>query len=104
MKDHHSLAKVSNIQNCIMGKLRTNVPPLRSILGKFTRYINNTCDVLTNHCETGLKAETFAHYSYIKCGKQVMVLGFQGAGFELCDLENSSTQLYADDLMDFLCR
>ena len=72
--------------------------------GAFTKYINNTGAI--NHkdeSEAAKKAQTFAHYSYIKSGKQIMVLDLQGVGFYLCDPEIASSTLRADDSSIYFC-
>ena len=73
------------------------------IEGKFTKYVNNTGDIINNEKEVGLKAEAFAHYSFVKSGKQLMVLDLQGVEFQLCDPEIASTKLYADDSSIYFC-
>ena len=73
------------------------------IEGQFTKYVNNTGDIINHGNEVGLKAEAFAHYSFVKSGKQLMVLDLQGVYFQLCDPEIASTELYADDLSIYFC-
>ena len=43
------------------------------------------------------KAESFAHYSYVKSGEQLIIVDLQGVGFTLFDPEIASTQLYDKD-------
>ena len=49
------------------------------IEGKFVKYVNNTGDIVVNdQSPIALKAESFAHYSYIKSGKQFIIVDIQG--------------------------
>ena len=58
--------------------------------GNFKEFIKNTGDIIfkdEERDECAFKAETFAHYSYVKFGKQLMVLDLQGVDYWLCDPE-----------------
>ena len=70
------------------------------IEGQFAKYLNSTGDIINHGNEAGFKAETFARYSFVKSGIQLMVLDLQ---FEcqLCDPEIACTELYANDLSVF---
>lgn len=60
--------------------------------GKFTKYINNTGEILVSDgSDLAMKAETLSHYTYEKSGKRLMVLDIQGASYSLCDPEIAST-------------
>jgi len=54
--------------------------------------------------ELSSKAETFSHYSYVKSGKQLMVLDIQGVGYFLSDPEIATSELLdsADNSIFFL--
>eukprot|EP00112_Aurelia_sp_Birch-Aquarium-sp1_P013101 Seg2769.3 transcript_id=Seg2769.3/GoldUCD/mRNA.D3Y31 product="Transient receptor potential cation channel subfamily M member 6" protein_id=Seg2769.3/GoldUCD/D3Y31 len=74
--------------------------------GNFKKFINNTGDIIIkdeDRDECALKAETFAHYSYAKSGKQLMVLDLQGVDYWLCDPEVASATLFDDNRSIFFC-
>lgn len=64
------------------------------INGEFRKYINNNGHIiLQDSSETAVKAETFAHYTYEKSEKKLMVLDVQGVDFTLTDPEIASAEL-----------
>jgi hypothetical protein len=76
--------------------------------GRFCKYVNNNGDILplhTSKLDVGLKAQCYCHYTYVKSGKQLMVLDIQGVNYQLCDPEISSTNLKdtADQDILFCC-
>lgn len=78
------------------------------IEGTFTKWINNTGEILCagkeETTEVSLKAETFVHYTYIKSKKQLMVSDIQGIGYTLCDPEIASvTQQDPADSSIYFC-
>ena len=74
------------------------------IEGKFTKYINNTGEILVNdNSSIALKAESFAHYSYVKSDEQLIVVDIQGVGFCLFDPEIASVKLYDEDRSIYFC-
>lgn len=68
-----------------IGQLGDKCITVGHLSGKFSKYINNNGDFSSNGDEVNLKAEAFAHFSYVKSGKQLMVLDIQGVGNSLCD-------------------
>lgn len=74
----------------------------RFIEGDFVKYINNTGKTsLPDAGEIILKAETFVHYTYVKSGKQLMVLDLQGVDNNLCDPEIASIDRVDNDMVLF---
>ncbi|XP_028414878.1 transient receptor potential cation channel subfamily M member 6-like [Dendronephthya gigantea] len=62
--------------------------------GPFRKFVNNNGDIIPlDDEEASLKAQCFCHYTYVKSGKQLMVLDIQGVGYNLCDPEIASTNL-----------
>ena len=77
-----------------LGKLYGETVTIEKYLeGTFTKHVNNTGEVCGNDSELSLKAETFCHFTYMKSGKQLMVVDVQGVGFTLCDPEVATTDL-----------
>ena len=72
------------------GQLVTLEPYLE---GKFVKYINNGGEVIVRGSEVASKAETFAHFTYVKSQEAVMVLDIQGTGYNLYDPEVASIKL-----------
>ena len=69
----------------------------RYIDGNFQKYINNMGKLsVHNNNFLGQKAECFAHFSYKKSKKQLMVLDLQGSGHLLYDPEIASTNLHGE--------
>ena len=74
------------------------------IEGNFSKYVNNTGDIiLKDGSELALKAETFIHYSFVKSGKQIIIVDLQGVGFTLCDPEIASNKLYDESNNIYFC-
>ena len=76
--------------------------------GEFCKCVNNNGDILPlppSKSDVGLKAQCYCHYTYVKSGKQLMVLDIQGVNYQLCDPEISSTNLKdtADENILFCC-
>ena len=66
--------------------------------GDFQKYVNNTGEIIPHAgCDLALKAEMFAHYTYVKSQNRLMVLDIQGADYSLCDPEIASSQLVDDN-------
>ena len=72
--------------------------------GTFQKHVNNNEYVCGDGSELSSKAETFSHYSYVKSGKQLMVLDIQGVGYFLSDPEIATSELLdsADNSIFFL--
>ncbi|CAB4033641.1 Transient receptor potential cation channel subfamily M member 6 [Paramuricea clavata] len=87
------------------GKLNDEAVTVEQFIeGTFVKYINNTGDILVkDQSAIALKAESFAHYSYVKSGEQLIIVDLQGVGFTLFDPEIASTTLYADDNSIYFC-
>ena len=77
------------------GKYNDEVVTIEShINGEFCKYINNNGNIILQDCsEIALKAETFAHYTYEKSEKKLIVLAVQGVDFTLTDPEIASAEL-----------
>ena len=77
------------------GKYGSEILTIEShINGDFCKYINNNGNIiLQDGSATALKAETFAHYTYEKSEKKLIVLDVQGVGFTLTDPEIASAEL-----------
>ena len=74
------------------------------IEGSFRKYVNNTGDiVLKDGSEIAMKAESFVHYSFVKSGKQLIIVDLQGVGFVLCDPEIASSELYDESDGIYFC-
>jgi len=73
--------------------------------GTFQKHVNNNEYVCGDGGELSSKAETFSHYSYVKSGKQLMVLDIQGVGYSLSDPEIATSELLdsADNSIFFCC-
>ena len=72
--------------------------------GDFQKYVNNAGEIVPHDgCDPALKAEMFAHYTYVKTNMQLMVLDIQGAKYWLCDSEIASSQLVDDDENILFC-
>ena len=65
--------------------------------GEFIKYINNDGNIVVRGSEVASKAEVFAHFTYVKSQKAIMVLDIQGTGYSLCDPEIASTKLLDQD-------
>ncbi|XP_028396933.1 transient receptor potential cation channel subfamily M member 6-like [Dendronephthya gigantea] len=67
------------------------------IPGTFDKHVNNTGHVCGN-TETDLcqKAECFAHYSFERSDKQLIVLDIQGCDYMLCDPEVATKETSSD--------
>ncbi|XP_020908703.1 myosin heavy chain kinase B [Exaiptasia diaphana] len=64
----------------------------------FEKYINNDSLVCGDDVgDISLKSETFAHYTYERSNKQLIVLDLQGIGYNLCDPEIASAHLRVGD-------
>ena len=50
-----------------------------------------------------MKAESFVHYSFVKSGKQLIIVDLQGVGFVLCDPEIASSELYDESDGIYFC-
>ena len=87
------------------GKLNDEAVTVEQFIpGKFTKYINNTGDILVkDDSVTALKAESFAHYSHVKSGEQLIVVDLQGVGYCLFDPEIASVRLYDEDNSIYFC-
>ena len=81
------------------GKLNDEAATIEQFIeGTFIKYINNTGEILVNdNSSIALEAESFAHYSYVKSGEQLIVVDIQGVGFCLFDPEIASVKLYDED-------
>ncbi len=55
--------------------------------GEFIKYINNDGEIVVTGNEVAYKAEAFAHFTYVKSEKALMVLDIQGTGYSLYDPE-----------------
>lgn len=72
--------------------------------GTFVKYVNNTGDIVVrDQSPIALKAESFAHYSYVKSGKQLIIVGIQGVGYTLFDPEIASSRLYDENQSIYFC-
>ena len=87
------------------GKLNDEAVTVEQFIhGTFTKYINNTGDILVkDNSAIALKAESFAHYSYVKSGEQLIVVDLQGVGYCLFDPEIASVRLYDEDNSIYFC-
>ena len=86
------------------GRLNDDFVTLESFIeGTFTKYINNTGDIILKDSEVAKKAEAFVHYTYILSGKELMVLDIQGVEYWLCDLEIASTKLFDANKAVYFC-
>ena len=87
------------------GKLNDEAVTVEQFIeGTFIKYINNTGDILVkDQSAIALKAESFAHYSYVKSGEQLITVDLQGVGFTLFDPEIASTTMYDDDNSIYFC-
>ena len=81
------------------GQLVTLEPYLE---GKFVKYINNDGEIVVSGNEIASKAETFAHFTYVKSQKAIMVLDIQGTGYNLYDPEVASTKLQDEETQSLL--
>ena len=74
------------------------------IEGNFRKYVNNTGDITLKDCsELAMKAESFVHYSFVKSGKQLMIVDLQGVNYMLCDPEIASSKLYDENSDIYFC-
>ena len=86
------------------GRLNDDFVTLESFIeGTFTKYINNTGDIILKDSEVAKKAEAFVHYTYILSGKELMVLDIQGVEYWLCDPEIASTKLFDANKAVYFC-
>ena len=87
--------KTFSFTKVYFGKYGDEVVTIEShINGDFCKYINNNGNIILQDCsEIALKAETFAHYTYEKSEKKLIVLDVQGVGFTLTDPEIASAEL-----------
>ncbi len=87
------------------GKLNDEAVTIEQFIdGTFAKYINNTGDILIkDNSVIALKAESFAHYSYVKSGEQLIIVDLQGVGFTLFDPEIASAKLYDEDNSIYFC-
>ena len=86
------------------GRLNDDFVTLESFIdGTFTKYINNTGDIILKDSEVAKKAEAFVHYTYILSGKELMVLDIQGVEYWLCDSEIASTKLFDANKAVYFC-
>ena len=81
------------------GQLVTLEPYLE---GKFIKYINNDGEIIVSGNEVASKAEAFAHFTYAKLQKAIMVLDIQGTGYNLYDPEVASTKLQDEETKSLL--
>ncbi len=65
--------------------------------GEFTKYINNNGLLYGSVTEMRNKAESLAHYSYVRLNKELTVVDIQGCGYSLFDPEIASKELKGDD-------
>eukprot|EP00794_Sanderia_malayensis_P013471 gene13471-14862_t len=63
------------------------------IPGTFIKYINNNGEILVQDGEIAAKVEAFAHFTYVKSERALVVLDIQGTGYSLYDPEIASTDL-----------
>lgn len=76
------------------GKLRDESVTVEPYIpGTFKKYINNNGEILVKDGEIAAKVEAFAHFTYVKSEKSLMVLDIQGTGYSLYDPEIASTDL-----------
>ena len=73
--------------------------------GTFQKHVNNTGVVCGDGGELNCKAEAFCHYTYIRSGKQLMVVDIQGVDHTLCDPEIATSELMdnVDNSILFCC-
>ena len=55
--------------------------------GPFVKYMNNNGTICMEPTEVRQKAETFAHFTFVRSSSQLMVTDIQGVGYSLCDPE-----------------
>jgi hypothetical protein len=70
--------------------------------GEFIKYINNDGEIVVTGNEVASKAEAFAHFTYVKSEKALMVLDIQGTGYSLYDPEVASTKLKDEETESLL--
>ena len=73
------------------------------IEGNFRKYVNTGDITLKDGSELAMKAESFVHYSFVKSGKQLMIVDLQGVDYMLCDPEIASSKLYDENNDIYFC-
>lgn len=67
------------------------------INGRFRKYINNNGEVCLTGDSISEKAECLAHFSYEKSEEKLLLVDIQGCGYEMCDPEIASAELFSHD-------
>ena len=81
---------------CYLGKIRSSgefVTIEEFCSGEFFKFINNTGEIMKHKfLDMQEKAETLAHFSYIKSEKNLIITDIQGCGFKLFDPEIATVE------------